>query len=127
MNAPSDRLAGYANPPVHSRFEKGQSGNPRGRPKKENDLWTLLRRVLNRKIKVQGSDRRMAISEALIRRLRELALAGDRRAMALQRRIHAEAEARNAAENPKFNHQEWEERKRELFRKFQEQMGNRDG
>jgi hypothetical protein len=27
---------GYGNPPVHSRFQKGQSGNPGGRPKKKN-------------------------------------------------------------------------------------------
>jgi Family of unknown function (DUF5681) len=24
---------GYGKPPVHSRFRKGQSGNPRGRPR----------------------------------------------------------------------------------------------
>lgn len=38
MSSISDRKAshsvGYRNPPVHSRFAKGQSGNPKGRPKK---------------------------------------------------------------------------------------------
>jgi Family of unknown function (DUF5681) len=29
-----DGPVGYKRPPVHSRFQKGQSGNPRGRPKK---------------------------------------------------------------------------------------------
>ena len=28
-----DSRVGYKRPPVHSRFQKGQSGNPRGRPK----------------------------------------------------------------------------------------------
>ncbi|WP_170408921.1 hypothetical protein [Ruegeria arenilitoris] len=40
----------------------------------------------------------MPISEALIRKLRELALSGDRRAMDLQRRILEEAGAAQAAE-----------------------------
>ena len=26
--------ANYRKPPLHTRFKKGQSGNPRGRPKK---------------------------------------------------------------------------------------------
>lgn len=82
---------GYASPPVGSRFEKGKSGNPRGRPRKRDDVWTLLSRVLNRKVKLRGSERQMPIREALIRRLRELALTGERRALSLQRRILEEA------------------------------------
>ena len=27
--------ANYRKPPLHSRFKQGQSGNPRGRPKKK--------------------------------------------------------------------------------------------
>ena len=27
---------GYGNPPVHTRFRKGQSGNPGGRPKRKH-------------------------------------------------------------------------------------------
>jgi hypothetical protein len=30
---PGDYTVGYGKPPVHTRFVKGQSGNPRGRPK----------------------------------------------------------------------------------------------
>ena len=88
---------GYMSPPEHSRFKKGQSGNPKGRPKKPDDIYTHLQRVLKRKIKPKGADRQMPISEALIRKLRELALSGDRRALALQRKIlddAAVAEAR---------------------------------
>lgn len=29
----TDRSIGYKNPPKHSQFKKGQSGNPNGRPK----------------------------------------------------------------------------------------------
>lgn len=82
---------GYMSPPEHSRFKKGRSGNPKGRPKKPDDIYTHLQRVLKRKVKPNGADRKMPISEALIRKLRELALSGDKRALALQRKIIDEA------------------------------------
>jgi len=82
---------GYMSPPEHTRFKKGKSGNPRGRPKKQDDIYTLLQRVLKRKVRLKGADRKMPIREALIRKLRDLALSGDPRAMSLQRRILDEA------------------------------------
>jgi hypothetical protein len=39
--------AGYGKPPRHTRFKKGQSGNPRGRPKGSKNLTTLLTEALN--------------------------------------------------------------------------------
>lgn len=78
---------GYMNPPEHTRFKKGKSGNPRGRPRKQEDLNTVLQRVLNRKVRVKDDDQTMPIRDALMRKLRELALQGDRQALALQRRI----------------------------------------
>jgi len=91
MSDPADHPVCFASPPAQHRFTKGKSGNPRGRPRKQDDLWTHLTRVLDRKVKLQGRNGQMPIREALIRRLRELALAGDRRALDLQRRILAEA------------------------------------
>lgn len=32
-NGPTENDVGYKKPPKHSRFQKGQSGNPKGRPK----------------------------------------------------------------------------------------------
>lgn len=87
-NAPG---IGYMNPPEHTRFRKGTSGNPRGRPRKREDLNTVLNRVLTRKVRVKDNDGTMAIREALIWKLRELALQGDKQALALQRRILDEA------------------------------------
>ena len=75
------------NPPEHTRFKKGKSGNPRGRPRKQEDLNTVLHRVLKRKVLVKDLDQKMPIREALMWKLRELALQGDKQAMALQRRI----------------------------------------
>lgn len=64
---------GYMSPPEHTRFKKGKSGNPRGRPRKQEDLNNLLNRVLKRKVRVKDNDRKMPIREALIWKLRELA------------------------------------------------------
>lgn len=83
---------GYMNPPEHTRFKKGKSGNPRGRPRKREDLNTVLQRVLNRKVRVKDNDRKIPIRDALIWKLRELALQGDKQALALQRRIIDEAD-----------------------------------
>lgn len=91
MSGETRHPVGYCSPPEHSRFIKGISGNPKGRPKKPDDLYTVLNRALNRKVTVQGLDRRVPMREALIRKLRELALSGDRRALKLQRRILDEA------------------------------------
>ncbi len=82
---------GFGCPPEQTRFKKCQSGNRKGRPKKKDDIYTLLQRVLKRKVRMKGADRKMQVREALIRKLRDLALSGDRRAIDLQRRILDEA------------------------------------
>jgi vacuolar-type H+-ATPase subunit B/Vma2 len=89
---------GYMNPPEHTRYKKGKSGNPRGRPRKREDLNTGLQRALNRKIRVKDNDQKLPIRDALIRKLRELALQGDKQALALQRRIIDEADIGPSAE-----------------------------
>ena len=83
--------AGFMNPPKHTRFQKGKSGNPRGRPRKPKDINTVLQQVLNRKVRIRDDERRMPIRDALIWKLLELALQGDKQALSLQRRIIKEA------------------------------------
>lgn len=39
-------MSGYADPPKHTRFKKGQSGNPAGKPKKLPEIDDLLAEVL---------------------------------------------------------------------------------
>jgi len=78
--------AGYMKPPRKNRFKPGESGNPAGRPKLD-DPYATLQKVLGRRITVTGETKRITIRDALIRRLRDRALAGDRRAMRLQQKI----------------------------------------
>jgi hypothetical protein len=47
---------GYGRPPAHSRFQPGQSGNPRGRPKGRRNLNTELREVMTQKFTMRSGD-----------------------------------------------------------------------
>ena len=107
---------GYMNPPEHTRYKKGKSGNPRGRPRKREELNTVLQRVLNRKVRVKDNDQKLPIQDALIWKLRELALQGDKQALALQRRIIDEADIGWSAE-------EMQRDRRDRILKFFERMG----
>ena len=73
---------GYGKPPQHSRFRKGHSGNPRGRPKGSLDVKTELGRLLatKTKIKINGAVQTVSTSRALCLALIQKAMAGDVRA-----------------------------------------------
>ena len=43
---------GYGKPPLHSRFQKGKSGNAKGRPKGSCNTLKLLNDVLEQKITI---------------------------------------------------------------------------
>jgi len=83
--------SGYMNPPKHTQFQKGKSGNSRGRPRKRDDLNTILERALKRKVPVRDKERKIPIRDALIWKLRDLALQGDKQALSLQRQIIEQA------------------------------------
>jgi len=59
----SDYKVGYKKPPLHTRFRKGQSGNPRGRPKGSKNFSTLLSEALNEPVVITEDGRRRMISK----------------------------------------------------------------
>ena len=63
MPANHREKTGYCNPPQHSRFKKGQSGNPKGRPKGRPNLATVLENTLREKVVVQENGRRKTITK----------------------------------------------------------------
>ncbi|XHR27473.1 MAG: DUF5681 domain-containing protein [Chthoniobacteraceae bacterium] len=45
---------GYGKPPKHSQFQKGQSGNPAGRPKKRKSRQELFEEAWQSEVNVNG-------------------------------------------------------------------------
>ncbi len=76
---------GYGRPPRHSRFEPGQSGNPKGRPKGSRNLKTEFESVLNERVSLREGDKakRVTKSRGILEVLVAKALKGDTKAMAL--------------------------------------------
>ena len=68
---PRDYVVGYGKPPVHSRFQKGRSGNPKGRPRGRRNMSTLLSATLNGWVTVVENGRRKKITkrEAIVTQL----------------------------------------------------------
>jgi hypothetical protein len=58
-----DYKVGYKKPPLHTRFKKGQSGNPRGRPRGAKNFSTVLNDALNQRVVVTENGRRRKISK----------------------------------------------------------------
>jgi len=75
---------GRNRPPKSSRFKKGVSGNPKGRPKGSRNFATDLKEELADTIVVSesGAKRRLTKQQALIKTLMARALQGDAKAAA---------------------------------------------
>jgi len=78
----NDQKVGYRRPPVHTRFQPGQTGNAKGRPKGTADLRTDLRDELSEHIRVREGERDLNVSKqrAMLKALVAKALRGDARA-----------------------------------------------
>lgn len=74
---------GYRRPPKSGRFKKGQSGNPKGRPKGSKNFLTILEQELNQPIIVNENGKKKKISrmQAMVKRLVSEALQGERRSL----------------------------------------------
>ena len=78
-----DYEVGYGRPPRHTRFVKGRSGNPRGRPPGAKNFTTLLNEALNEGVLVteNGGRRKISKREATVKQLATRSAAGDFRAI----------------------------------------------
>lgn len=87
-----DYEVGYGKPPKHSRFKKGRSGNPKGRPKGAKGVGASIMRELERKVTIREGGQEVTISkaEALAKRFMHKALGGDMGALRLLLQFDAE-------------------------------------
>ena len=79
----NDYEVGYGKPPCHTRFVKGRSGNPRGRPPGTKNLKTLLSEALNEPVIVteNGGSRKVTKRQAIITQLVNRSATADFRAI----------------------------------------------
>jgi hypothetical protein len=71
---------GFGRPPKSTRFAKGKSGNPNGRPKGSKNLATLFREIGEEQVTVTegGRTRNIKKSHAVIVQLTNKAVSGER-------------------------------------------------
>jgi len=74
---------GRGRPPLHTRFKKGQSGNPRGPRPRPKNLPALLVAALNEPVvaSADGDSRQITKREAVIAQLVDMSTGADLRAM----------------------------------------------
>lgn len=76
---------GYGRPPQATRFKKGQSGNPKGRPKAAKtkvNVTEVIEAIINRPVTItlDGKSMMVPVIEAVIYRMADTALKGELRA-----------------------------------------------
>jgi hypothetical protein len=106
----SDYRVGYRKPPKHSRFKKGLSGNPKGRPKrKAPEAGEIVMDVLNataeysERGRIKKAPRWMLVLKTLVK----FALKGDVRSAETLLTIHAYAIRFGNAKLHEFQVHDW--------------------
>ena len=54
---------GYGKPPLHTRFRKGQSGNPKGRAKGTKNFATIFMKAMRQSVTITENGKRRKISK----------------------------------------------------------------
>jgi Family of unknown function (DUF5681) len=85
-DSPDEYRVGYGKPPKHTRWRKGQSGNPRQKRLPSNRPETMadiIDRLLNEPLRVvlQGAPSKMSALEAIVQNLSQKALSGNGKAL----------------------------------------------
>ncbi len=97
-NGDGNYEVGYGKPPQRTRFQKGQSGNPKGRPGGSRNATTILNEALRERVVVTENGRRKSATklEVIFKQLVNKAAQGDHRATQLLLNQMPSLEARAA-------------------------------
>ena len=84
---------GYGKPPIHTRFRKGESGNPKGKKKGQKSLKAVVEKVFQEKVSIRTArgTRKVTKLDALVQKLMNDALTGDAKAVVHIVRLAKEA------------------------------------
>jgi hypothetical protein len=99
---------GYAKPPKSGQFEKGISGNPKGRPQGSKNLATVVLRESRQLVRVNGphGSRKVTKLEAATMQLTNKAAQGDLRSQReLFSLVRTSEEATNSGVSPLTSHE----------------------
>jgi Family of unknown function (DUF5681) len=90
---------GYGKPPEVTRFKKGVSGNPKGRPRGSLNVATVFIKTLREKVVIIENGRRKTVTklEAALKQLVNKAASGDIRALRQLLESARDAEAKQNA------------------------------
>jgi hypothetical protein len=95
MKKPSSTTAdssfevGYGKPPKANQFPKGRTGNPRGKRKGEENIISVFKRIVSKRVKIDDGEkvRTITLAEAVILKNYNAALQKDALAMSIMFRL----------------------------------------
>ena len=90
------KSVGYGTPPEATRFRKGVSGNPRGRPRGSLNVATVFTKTLRERVVINENGQRKTVTklEAALKQMVNKAASGDIRALRELLELARDAEAR---------------------------------
>ncbi|MBV9248383.1 MAG: hypothetical protein JO227_03930 [Acetobacteraceae bacterium] len=121
-----DYQVGYGKPPLHTRFQKGRSGNPNGRPRGRKNMSTLLTDALNGSVIVTENGRRKKITkrEAIITQLVNKSASADLKATQMVLAMLRDVECRaDDSANPEV----FTETDQQIIRRVQARLRGENG
>lgn len=102
----SDYRVGRGRPPMHSRFKKGQSGNPKGRAVGRANNKTLINQALREMVSIELGDkvRKVPLIKGVVLKQGMAAIQGDPRCAAAVHKfaLHADADNNHGIETEMF-------------------------
>ncbi len=121
---PQAETIGYGRPPHATRFRKGVSGNPKGRPKGTRNLTTVIHAALSERVTVTENGRRRRISklEAAVKQLVNRAAVGEARATQLLLSVIQSSETQSTPAPIS----DFEDSDRDVVRELMRRLGRED-